>query len=95
MLCAADGHTYEREVIEEWLATKDTSPLTVRFPSDEGTHVPGELCQSQWECLPQSSFPVPTTAMTLARKTRAEAYFAAMVCRVSPCHTRIWSPIWQ
>ena len=24
----ADGHTYEREVIEQWLETHDTSPLT-------------------------------------------------------------------
>ena len=24
----ADGHTYERQVIAEWLATRDTSPLT-------------------------------------------------------------------
>ena len=23
-----DGHTYEREAIEEWLETKDTSPMT-------------------------------------------------------------------
>jgi len=25
---AADGHSYERRVIEDWLATHDTSPLT-------------------------------------------------------------------
>lgn len=24
----SDGHTYERAVIEQWLATNDTSPLT-------------------------------------------------------------------
>ncbi len=27
-VCAADGHTYERRAIEEWLSKKATSPMT-------------------------------------------------------------------
>ncbi len=27
-VCAADGHTYERSAIEQWLRTHDTSPMT-------------------------------------------------------------------
>ena len=33
-VCTADGFTYEREAISEWLCTRDTSPLTgVRLES--------------------------------------------------------------
>lgn len=32
LVSAADGHTYEREVIEDWLAKKNSSPLTASHP---------------------------------------------------------------
>jgi len=33
-VCTADGHTYEREAIERWLAEHDTSPSTgIRLPT--------------------------------------------------------------
>ena len=33
-VCTADGHTYERAAIEEWLAGHDTSPTTgVQLPN--------------------------------------------------------------
>ena len=32
--CTADGHTFERQAIEQWLQTHNTSPLTgLRLPT--------------------------------------------------------------
>ncbi|KAJ1454155.1 hypothetical protein M885DRAFT_427227, partial [Pelagophyceae sp. CCMP2097] len=42
---AADGHSYERCAIEQWLATRDTSPLT-NAPLDSKLLIPNHALKS-------------------------------------------------
>ena len=43
---AADGHTYEKAAILEWLSTSSVSPLTGE-PMDKTTLIPNLLVRSQ------------------------------------------------
>ncbi len=44
---AADGYSYERQAIQAWLTTRDSSPMTNEQLDDKVRHPPAAL-----QCLP-------------------------------------------
>ena len=93
-MCAADGHTYEREVIEKWLVKNDTSPLTVSVAScKQKTVCCKQGARIRYMFQMQTSRRLLSAAMTLVC-IDAKTLFWWCLCRVLRCHTSTWSPTW-
>ena len=58
-VCTADGFTYEREAISEWLHTKDTSPVT-GATLESKTLIPNHLVRCLLRAFNETS-EVPST----------------------------------